>query len=290
MSQTAPYAASVVALLPVINEPVLDAKRLTIHTAIAASNDNSTTPLILTYWPGSEPRAAGIDDTVLVSGSARFTASNNVLTAFSEASFVNVIIASENSSAVDPASDATAIFFLTGMVLMIAPGDREFELETGCWSSEASTVVKWTAVCRFPSTKRWEHTVPPAISTPASVRAKYDGHEGGKPIFIIEELTYLPKLLRSSPRKSTSASPSSAPAVPNRLFGRGKKRTAAPDSTDEKQSGLSEPSPKRVRFEDNTPSESPCDPTSTAEGASSRDTSAPSTPTPVMRACKRRAP
>jgi hypothetical protein len=89
MSQTTPYAASDVALLPVINESILDAKQLTIHTVIMALNDNSMTLLILTYWPGSEPQAAGIDDTVLVSGSAHFTASNNVLMAFSEALFVN---------------------------------------------------------------------------------------------------------------------------------------------------------------------------------------------------------
>jgi hypothetical protein len=287
MSTTAPYAASIVALLPVITEPILENKRLNIHTAIA-SNDNSTTPLILTYWPGSEPRATTIDDTILVSGSARFTTSNGTVTAFSDASFVNVVVAAENSGVIDPASDVTAIFFLTGMVLLIAPGEREFELETGCWSAEASTIVKWTAVCRFPPTKRWEHTVPPTIGSPASVRAKYDGHEGGKPIFIIEELTYLPKLLRSSPRKSTSTSPSSTPTTPSRLFGKGKKRTAAAADAGGNGSDPSGPSPKRPRIEDETPTVPPPGPTDAA-GEPSRVTPAPSTPTPPKRVSKRRA-
>lgn len=126
---------------------------------------------------------------------------------------------------------------------MIAPGEREFELETGCWSAEvrfaALAIILNTAEsslsagfyyrqvdCCLPIPSH-EHTVPPSIGSPASVRAKYDGHEGGNPIFIIEELTYLPKLLRSSPRKSMSTSPSSTPTTPSRLFGKGKKRTAA---------------------------------------------------------------
>lgn len=64
--------------IPVITEPILENKRLNIHTAIV-SHDNSTTPLILTYWPGSEPWATTVDDTILVSGSARFTPSNGTV-------------------------------------------------------------------------------------------------------------------------------------------------------------------------------------------------------------------
>jgi len=96
--------------------------------------------------------------------------------------------------------------------------------------------VKLSAVCRFPSTKRWENTIPPAIGTPA---ARYEGHERGKPIFTIEDLTYLPKLLRASPRKTTSASSGSTPTTPSRLF-KGKKRSG--DSSE----GPSTPSLKRI--------------------------------------------
>jgi hypothetical protein len=105
-------------------------------------------------------------------------------------------------------------------------------------STQASSIVKWSAVCRFPSTKRWENTVPPTVGTPASVRARYEGHQGGKPIFIIEDLTYLPKLLRTSPRKATSGP--STPTTPSRLF-KGKKCLANSDSE-----GPSTPSPKRL--------------------------------------------
>jgi len=224
----------------------LDAKRLTLHSAIASS-DNSTTPIVISYWPGSEPRATGANDLVMISASVRFTASNGNVTAFADASFVNTIVAADDTGVVDPASDVTAIFHLTGMVTLIAPGEREFELETGAWATEASTVVKWSAVCRFPSTKRWENTVPPTIGTPASVRARYEGHEGGKPIFTIEDLTYLPKLLRASPRKATSAS-SGTPTTPSRLF-KGKKRSRSGDCSE----GPSTPSPKRLRTDIDVP-------------------------------------
>ena len=43
---------------------------------------------------------------------------------------------SEEAGVVDPASDVTAIFFLTGVVASHLPGEWEFVLETGSWSSE----------------------------------------------------------------------------------------------------------------------------------------------------------
>jgi len=62
--------------------------------------------------------------------------SNGSVTGFVDASFVNVSVAGDDVGVVDPVSDMTAIFHLTGMVLLIAPGEREFELETGAWASE----------------------------------------------------------------------------------------------------------------------------------------------------------
>lgn len=135
MSSTAPYSSSIIALIPVMEGPSLDAKRLCLHSAIASS-DNSTTPIVVSYWPGSEPRAAGINDLAMISASVRFTNSNGSVAAFADASFVNVIVAGDDADIVDPASDATAIFHLTGMVTLIAPGEREFELETGAWATE----------------------------------------------------------------------------------------------------------------------------------------------------------
>ncbi|KAF8287352.1 hypothetical protein DL93DRAFT_2234571, partial [Clavulina sp. PMI_390] len=81
---------------------------------------------------------------------------------------------------------------------------------------------------------------------PASVRARYDGHLGGKPIFVIEDLTYLPKLLRAgaSPRKGNNSSGPSTPSTPTRLFGGKKRPSSAADAEGE---GPSTPSPKRIR-------------------------------------------
>jgi len=77
-----------------------------------------------------------LDDTVFMSGSIRFTASNGTVTAISDASYVNAVVDAEHASILDPASDLTAIFFLTGMVLSDIPSKREFILETGSWSTE----------------------------------------------------------------------------------------------------------------------------------------------------------
>lgn len=135
MSASAPYSASVVAVVPVLTEPCLENKRMTFHSAFA-TDDDSTTPAAFSYWPGSEPRATQVNDTVLSSASVRFSNANKTLTAFCESTFVNVLVPSEDSGAVDPASDVTAIFFLTGVVTAHLPGEREFVLETGAWSSE----------------------------------------------------------------------------------------------------------------------------------------------------------
>jgi len=101
MSSAAPYSSSVVALIPVLEDPSLDAKRLTLHSAIASS-DNSTTPIVISYWPGSEPRATGANDLVMISASVRFTASNSNVTAFADASFVSTIVAADDIGVVDP--------------------------------------------------------------------------------------------------------------------------------------------------------------------------------------------
>lgn len=135
MSASAPYSASVVAVVPILTEPVLENKRMTFHSAFA-TDDGSTTPAAFNYWPGSEPRAAQINDMVLSSAGVRFSNANKTLTAFCESSFINVLVASEEAGAVNPASDVTAIFFLTGVVTSHLPGEREFVLETGSWLSE----------------------------------------------------------------------------------------------------------------------------------------------------------
>ena len=98
-----------------------------------------TTPLFrLWFLIGQDPtpRAAALDDTVLISASVRFSALNGTVTAISDASFVNVLVEAERADLLDPASDCTAVFFLTGMVLSDLPAKREFILETGSWSTE----------------------------------------------------------------------------------------------------------------------------------------------------------
>lgn len=135
MSFVAPYSSSVVAVLPVLTSPQLEAKRMVFHGAIAGLDDSST-PVMVSYWPSSEPRAAALGDTVFISASIRFTTSNGTTTAISDASYVNVLVDAERAHILDPASDNTAVFFLTGMVLSDLPVKREFVLETGCWSTE----------------------------------------------------------------------------------------------------------------------------------------------------------
>ena len=135
MSFVAPYSSSIVAVLPVLTAPQLESKRMVLHGTVASPHD-STVPIMVSYWPGSEPRAAALDDTVLISASVRFTASNGTVTAISDASFVNVLVEAERADLLDPASDCTAVFFLTGMVLSDLPAKREFILETGSWSPE----------------------------------------------------------------------------------------------------------------------------------------------------------
>jgi len=127
-------------------------------------------------------------------------------------------------------------------------------------------IVKWSAVCRFPSTKWWENTVPPTIGTPASVRARYEGHQGGKPIFTIQDLTYLPKLLCTSPRKATSGP--STPTTPSHLF-KGKKRSADSDRTD-KYVSAAEPPP--------APTQAPPPPNSDTPAAPNAPADSPSVP------------
>ncbi len=77
----------------------------------------------------SEPQAAGVNDLAMISASVRFTTSNGTVTAFADASFVNVIVAGNDADIVDPASDATAIFHLTGMVTLIARGSGNLSLK-----------------------------------------------------------------------------------------------------------------------------------------------------------------
>jgi hypothetical protein len=90
---------------------------MVLHAAIAGS-DNSSTPIVVSYWPSSEPHAAALDDMVFTSASVHFTTSNGTVTAISEASYVNVLVAVEHASILDPASNSTAIFFLTRMVML----------------------------------------------------------------------------------------------------------------------------------------------------------------------------
>ena len=82
--------------------------------------------------------AAQDEDMVLASGSLKVTFSNGVVTLFSDASTVNVVVTSKHISkgVVDPASDATCIISTTGICLRIEPGDRGFSLETGAWNSK----------------------------------------------------------------------------------------------------------------------------------------------------------
>jgi hypothetical protein len=92
------------------------------------------------------------------------------------------------------------------------------------------------------------NTSPPSPNSPAQVRGQLIGQENGIPVLRIDELTYLPKLAGSTPRRTTQASASSSPAA-GRIFG-GRKRKlddAAGDATDHSaEAGPSSPS-KRAR-------------------------------------------
>jgi hypothetical protein len=90
----------------------------------------------LSYYPGVEPRAVQDEDMVLALGSLKVTYSNRIITLFSDASTVNVIVAAENVMSVDPASDVTCVIATTGLCLCLEPGDRGFVLETGAWNME----------------------------------------------------------------------------------------------------------------------------------------------------------
>ena len=119
---------------------------------------------------------------------------------------------------------------------------------------KASTIVKWSALCCFPGTKRWENTQAPAVGSPAQIRGRFEGCDGGCPIFSIEELVYLPKPnTRASPRKGAATSSPGPLTPPGRLFGRGKKRSAAAVEADAGSEGPSTPSPKRCRAARATP-------------------------------------
>lgn len=141
MSFSVPYSASIVAILPVNTAPTVVSKRRVFESGIANSSALGESmappsiPLSVSYWTGAEPSATALDDVIFISGSAHFAMSNGAVKAISEATFINVIVKNGVES-FDPASDTLAMFFLTGMVLSDTPGEREFALETGCWSSE----------------------------------------------------------------------------------------------------------------------------------------------------------
>lgn len=151
MSFVPPYSASVVGVVPVLSSPQLKNKCMVFHGTVASSD--SSMPIMISYWPGSEPRAAILDDTVFISGSIWFTASNGTVTAISDVSYVNVLVDAKHASLLEPTSDLTVIFFLTGMVLSDIPSKREFILETGSWSTEVCACYEFTFPCfSYPGT------------------------------------------------------------------------------------------------------------------------------------------
>lgn len=107
-------------------------------TSTVATEGQDTYPLHVSYYAGVELRAAQDEDMVLASGLLKVTFSNGIVTLFSDASTVNIVVASKHVSkgVIDPASDATCIISTTGICLCIEPGDRGFSLETGAWNSE----------------------------------------------------------------------------------------------------------------------------------------------------------
>jgi hypothetical protein len=141
------YSASFVGLLPVIGSPEAVNKRMMLTSAVA-TEEQDTYPLHVSYYAGVEPRAAQDEDMVLASGSLKVTFSNGVVTLFSDASTMNVVVASKHVSkgVVDPASDATCIISTTGICLHIEPGDRGLSLQTGAWNSE---VCPFTLILRI---------------------------------------------------------------------------------------------------------------------------------------------
>lgn len=93
------------------------------------------------------------------------------------------------------------------------------------------------------------NTSPPSLNSPAQVRGQLIGQEDGIPVLRIDELTYLPKLAGSTPRRTAKASPSGSPTPARRLFGGRKRKSddAADDATDlTSDAGPSSPS-KRAR-------------------------------------------
>jgi hypothetical protein len=130
-------------------------------------------------------------------------------------------------------------------------------------------MVKWTVVCCFQKGKHWERTIAPSVGSPAQMRARFEGFEANLPVFIIDDLVYLPCFSTgSSPRKGASSSSSSLSS--GRLFGHGTKRSAASVVAD----GPSTPS--RIRTD--TPSSSQQPPESAAALSSTvSDTSCSST-------------
>lgn len=149
MSNTIAYSASFVGLLLAIGDPELSNKKMTLTSAVSTDNDDSFA-LHLSYYPGIEPRAVQDEDIVLASGSLRVVFSNGIMTLFSDATSLNVVVDAEHVSkgVVNPASNTTCVISTTGMCLRTEPGDRGFVMETGAWNTEVRTFLDPSLHCQ----------------------------------------------------------------------------------------------------------------------------------------------
>jgi len=101
-------------------KPIIACFLPSVQTTAVATEAQDTFPMHLTYYAGLEARA----DMVFASGSLKVTTSNCVTTLFSDASTVNVVIASEHvaKGLVDPASDATCVIIQRVFACAWSPG------------------------------------------------------------------------------------------------------------------------------------------------------------------------
>lgn len=154
MSNVVAYSASFVGLLLAISDPELLNKKMTLTSAVSTDDDDSFA-LHLSYYPGIEPRAVQDEDIVLASGSLRVVFSNGIMTLFSDATSLNVVVGAEHVSngVVNPASNSTCVISATGMCLRTEPGDRGFVMETGAWSTEVRTDLHLSLHCQVLTNK-----------------------------------------------------------------------------------------------------------------------------------------
>ncbi|KAF9504940.1 hypothetical protein BS47DRAFT_1368453 [Hydnum rufescens UP504] len=151
MGLNSPLSASITAIMPEMSMPTVQAQHLSFPSVIGSDSED-TLALNISFFIGNMPHTITEDTITFISGLIRIQKTPDEFIGTIDTVSINMILNADHMSSLDPDSNSTAMFQLTGSVTAVT--DCSFTIEMGHYSFEELTYFPCSPTTSTPSPTR----------------------------------------------------------------------------------------------------------------------------------------